>query len=1133
MHKTTKLLLAILAIVVMVSALVACVPTTYTVTFHLYGEQTNAVEVAQGATVQKPTDPTREGYVFAGWYADENLTVAFDFDSAIEANTDVYAKWTPAGDSDGPGPEAPSLSYNDNGWVELRATAIGLTVADTVTEEIKNVLTATGEAEPRDSFFGDIECSNLIGYFEGLTEKFTDNYFVVRLYEEGRALVYTNGTSENGLITFDDEGSDYCFNGSPFGCAEGAEVRGTVTETGMRITVKNPYRHSDLVEGSEDDTLVTGITQYIDFETVDNSGTYALLGKVFTVGEQEDEVEFGANDYAFRTLDETVDFSYTWHQYGNKAFFNSVVADDESTLMVIDIINSELIVATYFGTEDQIRLTYKSDAPERESIIGKAFTAMGGMVKIQFLTDSKALAEMNGNQTFADYVESGDFVFVTVGEMEITARRAEIEEEIGFNAEIDVEGADMDLVFTLDKETVINLNVPTVAGKEYALAYNGKYTVTNPTAFAEYVAEKAVELGLDPTAEGVADQVVAAKATDIDGLDFTDGKNVFSFYTDGKVTLRHDAATYTQYLDFEDFEQYADKIGIGMFGIGTVGTDGKIIAAIPDWCIGETNVDGFVAYFELTAVDGSTVGIAGATSEVVYGTMWEVESVVANLADDEVLMEDSENYTVAKYKSDMEKLVLVFYKDRFFLAFPGGLGEEPFVNMYEQFGKFVTDYENTSRIWCVLDNGKLIYTEQNYFDNSNKEVILSVTLKRKTVDDPQDPFFNLDQIPPEFITGGEIHPGNPQPEEFLGYEFAYSEILDMNCYIEGEGITEDDVRERLQPMLEAVTVAVVGDDRDTYTYYNYNNGERVIERLEFGGGVEYGDDRSEIVMACNLEFVLTFNVGGNEVHVSANNLRAKFVKSEERAEFELGNAPENAEGTYEADGETMTLYDDPFRFEDTSYIMVFNGSTYNVVFLGDCMRINGSIVYRYNNGKLIPYEGTFNNYEDEYAEFGAIWNKMYTRNNEPAQPVFSLFDGNRYAYDPEAETLWDFDTENGHYSSHDNQEENPASQAVRNFLDELVDFPLVISFSGTTMMFGNADDEIVDCEIVDMQAISGGIAISYNIESENDRLVFADCRISGIIVYISGEKEGMLEMSGSSDEGEIRSFMVYLRLIRP
>ena len=46
---------------------------------------------------QRPEDPTRDGYDFDGWYADEALTTPFDFDQEITQDTDVYAKWSVAG----------------------------------------------------------------------------------------------------------------------------------------------------------------------------------------------------------------------------------------------------------------------------------------------------------------------------------------------------------------------------------------------------------------------------------------------------------------------------------------------------------------------------------------------------------------------------------------------------------------------------------------------------------------------------------------------------------------------------------------------------------------------------------------------------------------------------------------------------------------------------------------------------------------------------------------------------------------------------------------------------------------------------------------------------------------------------
>lgn len=69
---------------------------TYQVVFMIDSEFSSAVQtVVKGNKANKPADPSKEGYLFVGWYTDSSLTTPFTFDTIIESDTTVFAKWTP------------------------------------------------------------------------------------------------------------------------------------------------------------------------------------------------------------------------------------------------------------------------------------------------------------------------------------------------------------------------------------------------------------------------------------------------------------------------------------------------------------------------------------------------------------------------------------------------------------------------------------------------------------------------------------------------------------------------------------------------------------------------------------------------------------------------------------------------------------------------------------------------------------------------------------------------------------------------------------------------------------------------------------------------------------------------------
>ncbi|MDR2063677.1 MAG: InlB B-repeat-containing protein [Candidatus Nomurabacteria bacterium] len=66
------------------------------VTFESNGGSTvPTVVIDKGSALAKPSDPTRDGYVFGGWHSDVDLISQYDFTKILLQNTILFAKWLP------------------------------------------------------------------------------------------------------------------------------------------------------------------------------------------------------------------------------------------------------------------------------------------------------------------------------------------------------------------------------------------------------------------------------------------------------------------------------------------------------------------------------------------------------------------------------------------------------------------------------------------------------------------------------------------------------------------------------------------------------------------------------------------------------------------------------------------------------------------------------------------------------------------------------------------------------------------------------------------------------------------------------------------------------------------------------
>ena len=106
MKSNKKRILFVLAILTMAlvlsCALVACNKTDspdapkkeFTITFDTQGgSEVKPITIAEGATITLPRNPTKEGYIFDGWYLSDAFVEKFVATKTITGDITLYAKW--------------------------------------------------------------------------------------------------------------------------------------------------------------------------------------------------------------------------------------------------------------------------------------------------------------------------------------------------------------------------------------------------------------------------------------------------------------------------------------------------------------------------------------------------------------------------------------------------------------------------------------------------------------------------------------------------------------------------------------------------------------------------------------------------------------------------------------------------------------------------------------------------------------------------------------------------------------------------------------------------------------------------------------------------------------------------------
>lgn len=98
-----RIITSILSLVILMSfcvSAVGCAPEAKEYTLTLYDQDgttiLHTIAAEEGKTPERPADPTKEGFDFAGWYVTPTSSKAFDFSAVMTEDAKAYAQWKTA-----------------------------------------------------------------------------------------------------------------------------------------------------------------------------------------------------------------------------------------------------------------------------------------------------------------------------------------------------------------------------------------------------------------------------------------------------------------------------------------------------------------------------------------------------------------------------------------------------------------------------------------------------------------------------------------------------------------------------------------------------------------------------------------------------------------------------------------------------------------------------------------------------------------------------------------------------------------------------------------------------------------------------------------------------------------------------
>ncbi len=290
----------------------------YTVTYVLGGgslsNQIDEIEYSQ--TLSNLAQPTRNGYIFDGWYTDANYGTKFDLSTAVKENITLYAKWIENSSTPDPEEEEFTVTFNSDGGSSVDAQTI---------KDGEKATEPTAPTKTGHTFLYWVTEDGVEFNFE--TETITENITLTAKWKAETYTVSFNANGGSGTMSPADYsyGAIYNLPECPFSAPDGKEFKGWKVNNGETVHLEGA---AITITGS---TTITAVWADKEVPSVPDVNVYTVSfdTDVFKVNIDPQKVEAGktASEPKETLTNSLYKFLY-WALNGEKFTFDTPITAD-------------------------------------------------------------------------------------------------------------------------------------------------------------------------------------------------------------------------------------------------------------------------------------------------------------------------------------------------------------------------------------------------------------------------------------------------------------------------------------------------------------------------------------------------------------------------------------------------------------------------------------------------------------------------------------------------------------------------------------------------------------------------------------------------------------------------------------